>query len=60
MSQKFEVSTLQPLCHNASSSQIKSVNMRRRKTLVWARLVWAYTTYLLSGSMYQDIDQWKN
>jgi len=33
MSQKSKVSTLQPLHHNASSSQIKSLNnMRCRRT----------------------------
>jgi len=45
MSQKSKISTLLSLCHNASSSQIKSLNMRRRRTRVWAMLVWAYTAY---------------
>jgi len=43
MSQKSMASTLQPLRHNTSSSQIKSLNMWRRRTWVWAKLVWAYT-----------------
>jgi len=47
MSQKKKVSTLQPLRYNALSSQIKSLNMRHRRTWVWAKLVWAYTAYLL-------------
>jgi len=47
MSQKSKISTMQPLRNNASSSQIKSLNMRRRRTWIWARLVWAYAAYLL-------------
>jgi len=47
MSQKSKVSILPSLRHNAKSSQIKSLNMRHRRTWVWARLVWAYTAYLL-------------
>jgi len=45
MSQKSKISTLPPLRHNALSSQIKSLNMRRRRRWAWARLVWAYRVY---------------
>jgi len=45
MSQKSKISTLPSLCHNASS-QIKLLNMRCRRTWVWARLLWPYTAYL--------------
>jgi len=47
MSQKSNISTLPSLRHNATSSQIKSLNIRRRRTWVWARLLWTYTAYIL-------------
>jgi len=93
-SQKSKISSQPSLRHNASSIQIKSLNMRRRRMWVWARLVWAYlagprvqgvvlicslyeheysafgelqenfvvwySMYLLTGSLCQDIDLWKN
>jgi len=40
MSQKSKISTLPPLRHDALLPQIKSLNMRCRRTWDWAKLVW--------------------
>jgi len=57
MSQKSKISNLSSLRHNALPSQIKSLNMRHRRTRVWARLVWSYTEYLLTKYLLSEFLQ---